>query len=84
MEGSKGGGTHLVTEAKLLLAKLHAPTQTLGHAVALLVKFTRELEADSPEPRPTLVVNAEAGSELADDGAKVARLQTRRRYEGAE
>jgi hypothetical protein len=74
---------NLVAKAELFLAELHAPTQTLSHAVSLLIELTRELKADSTEPRHALAVDAEAGREFADDSAKVARLQTRRRYEGA-
>lgn len=82
-EDDAGHNANLVAKAKLLLAELHAPTQTLSHAVSLLVELTRELKADSTEPRHALAVDAEAGREFADDSAKVARLQTRRRYEGA-
>ena len=83
---SEDDGDHnanLVAKAKLLLAELHAPTQTLSHTVSLLIELTRELKADSTEPRHALAVDAEAGREFADDSAKVTRLQTRRRYEGA-
>jgi hypothetical protein len=82
-EDDEGYKANLVAKAKLLLAELHAPTQTLSHAVSLLIELTRELKADSTEPRRALAVDAEAGREFADDSAKVARLQTRRRYEGA-
>ena len=78
-----GYDANLVAKAKLFLAELHAPTQTLSHAVSLLIELTRELKADSTEPRRALAMDSEAGRELADDSAKVARLQTRRRYEGA-
>jgi len=82
MDDDAGHNANLVAKAKLLLAELHAPTQTLSHAVSLLIELTRELKADSTEPRHALAVDAEAGREFADNSAEVARLQTRRRYEG--
>jgi hypothetical protein len=75
-EDDEGHNANLVAKAKLLLAELHAPTQTLSHAISLLIELTRELKADSTEPRHALAVDAEAGREFADDSAKVARLQT--------
>jgi hypothetical protein len=75
-ENDGGYNANLITKAKLLLAELHAPTQALSHAVSLLIELTRELKADSTEPRHALAVDAEAGREFANDSAKVTRLQT--------
>ena len=72
-----GHKANLVAKAKLLLTELHAPTQTLSHAISLLIELTRELKADSTEPRHAFAMDAEAGREFANDSAKVARLQTR-------
>ena len=82
-EDDGGYNANLVAKTKLLLAEFHAPTETLSYAVSLLIELARELKADSAKPRHALAVDAEAGREFADDSAKVARLQTRRRYEGA-
>ena len=72
-----GVNANLVAKAKLLLAELHAPAQTLRHAVSLLIELTRKLKADATESRHALAVDAKAGREFADDSTKVARLQTR-------
>ena len=65
---------NLVAKTKLFLTELHAPAETLGDAVALLVELARELEADATETRSALAVNAQARGKLTDDRAKVARL----------
>lgn len=66
---------NLVAKAEFLLAELHAPSETLGNAVSLLVELAREFEADAAETRSALAVNAQARSQLTDDRAEVARLQ---------
>ena len=75
--------TNLVAKTELLLAELHAPPETLGDAIALLVELASELEADAAETRSALAVNAQTRSDLTDDRAKVARLQAGRRGERA-
>lgn len=74
---------NLVAKTELLLAELHAPTETLGDAIARLVELARELEADAAETRSALAMNAQARGQLTDDGAEVARLQACRRGERA-
>lgn len=68
--------THLIPHRQLFLPKLHAPANALRHAEPLVVQLAGELEADAAEPGAARGVDAERGGELADDGAKVARLET--------
>jgi hypothetical protein len=63
---------HLVPEPQLFFAELHASTKTLSHTEAFVVKLACELKADSTEPRTTCSVDTDTGSQLTNDGPKVA------------
>ena len=70
--------THLVSQRQLVFTEPHAPTQALGDTEPVVVKLSRELEADAAQTRVALGVDAEARRQLADDGPKVARLEPTR------
>lgn len=73
----------LVSQRQLILPETHAAAQALRDAVTVIGELASELKADAVEMGATLGVNAEARSQLADDGAEVAGLEATRGGQGA-